>query len=101
VRALSIGLLLGLVALEVSCAYSFAAGSLPKLEPPTRVQEPVGRASYSLRVRDSKFGQRPETDAVFEKALVRVLAETGLFSEVLRNDSDSIQLADGDLHLDA
>jgi len=32
---------------------------------------------------------------------VRALEETGLFSRVLRTDSDSIQLAGGDLHLDA
>ena len=62
---------------------------------------PVGIASYSLRVRDSKFEHHPQTDAALEDALVRVLDETGLFSEVLRRDSDSMQLAHGDLHLDA
>jgi len=101
VLALSMCLLLTITAMQVSCAYSFSAGSIPKLEPPTPVTQPVGSASYSLRVRDSKFGHHPQTDAALEGALVRVLDETGLFSEILRNDSDSIQLADGDLHLDA
>jgi hypothetical protein len=101
VRALAIGLLLGVVAAQVSCTYSFAAGSIPRLEPPTPATRPAGIASYSLRVRDTTFDHQPQLDAAFEDALVRVLDETGLFSRILRNDSDSIQLADGDLHLDA
>lgn len=100
-RTLSIGLLLTTTALQVSCSYAFSAEALPKLDSPTPVARALGIASYSLRIRDSQFDHHPQTDAALEKALVRALDETGLFSQVLRNDSDSIDLAGGDLHLDA
>lgn len=100
-RALSICLLLTTTAIQVSCAYTFSAGSIPKLEPPPRMTQAVGIASYSLEVRDSKFDHHALTDAALEGALVQALEETGLFSQISRNDSDSIQLAEGDVHFDA
>ena len=93
--------LLALAALHVACAYSFASGPLPKLDAPAPAREPVGVASYALTVRDTQFDHHPESNVALEGALVRALEETGLFSEIRRSDSDPIELAEGDLHLDA
>ncbi len=101
-RALAVCLLLTITPTQVSCVYAFSSGSLPKLDSATAAPpQPAGIVSYSLSVRDSRFDTSGGTGAALEAALVRALQETGLFSEVLRNDSDSIRLGEGDLHVDA
>jgi hypothetical protein len=100
-RPLALLGLLVIAAMQAACTYSFSAGDTPRLEPPGRVAEAVGIATYSLTVRDSKFGRNALTEGALEEALVRVLDERGLFSEVRRNDSDAIELHEGDLHVEA